>query len=209
MSPLINCSRKVYMKNKSNATKRTRNYATVVYPESAPADWVDLASAAKVPIVISPLHDRDINPTGEIKKPHWHVLVLYENVKTYEQAKELIISFGGVGCEIVQSLRGYARYLCHLDNPEKVQYSTDEVSCLFGVDYHNLIGLPTDKYKLLREMKQWINDNNTIHFIDLYDYAAVHRDDWFRILSDNGTIVIKEYLRSKEYKERLQNEQSQ
>lgn len=192
------------VKNKKvNGRGRTRNFATIVYPESAPDDWVDLLKEQKVPSIISPLHDLDVNPTGEIKKPHWHVMLLFDSVKTIEQATEMTLKFGGVGCEKIESLRGYARYLCHLDNPEKVQYEIDEVTCLFGADYLNIIGNPSDKYKAIQEMTNFINEENLIHYVDLFEYASIHRKDWFKVLCDNGTYVIKEYLRSKEYKQRI------
>ena len=46
---------------------RTRNYATVVYPDSAPENWQEILTQHFVPAFISPLHDKDLNPTGETK----------------------------------------------------------------------------------------------------------------------------------------------
>ena len=126
---------------------RTRNYGTIVYPESAPQDWQTILAEMCIPCFISPLHDSDINPDGETKKPHYHVMIMFEGVKTVEQATEIFNQIGGVGHEIVQSARGYARYLCHLDNPEKHQYSPDDVKAYGGADYVSVIGLAIDKYK--------------------------------------------------------------
>ena len=109
-------------KDKSSGGGRTRNFATVVYPESAPDNWQSILEEQFVPAFISPLHDSDLNPTGEPKKEHYHVVIMYDSVKTMEQAQDLFQKIGGVGCERVQSIRGYARYLCHLDNPDKHQY---------------------------------------------------------------------------------------
>ena len=67
---------------------RVRNFATVVYPESAPKDWQDILSRHCVPAFISPLHDKDTNPTGEPKKPHYHCIVYYENATTLKNVKE-------------------------------------------------------------------------------------------------------------------------
>lgn len=178
------------------ASKRTRNFATVVYPESAPDDWFDTLVDFKVPAFVSPLHDQDINPGGEIKKAHYHVMIMFEGVKTQEQAQELFNQIGGVGCETIQSIRGYARYLCHLDNPEKHQYLQEQVRGLCGADYPSIIGLALDKYKAIGEMMDYCNSNTVVSYSALLEYARDNRFDWFRILCDCGTMVMKEYLKS-------------
>lgn len=176
--------------------KRTRNYATVVYPESAPEDWLTRLGNYFVPCFVSPLHDLDINPYGEPKKPHYHVMIMYDSVKTIEQAREIIEDIGGVGVEIVNSVRGYARYLCHLDNPEKIQYDKGFVQSFYGADYDETIGLALDRYIAIREMINWCRDNGVFSYSQLFRYAMDNRADWFRVLCDNGTVVVKEYLKS-------------
>lgn len=182
---------------KSSSRGRTRNYATVVYPESAPDGWQEILSQQFVPAFISPLHDKDINPTGEPKKPHYHVVIMFEGVKTKEQATDIFNRIGGVGCEVVQSIRGYSRYLCHLDNPEKAQYKQEDVRSLCGADYTGTIGLVTDKYKAIGEMIDYCEEFNIYSYSDLLKYCRMERFDWFRVLCDNGTVVMKEYLKSK------------
>lgn len=177
-------------------TKRTRNYATVVYPDSAPENWQEILSEYYIPAFISPLHDLDINPFGEPKKPHYHVMIMYDSVKTIEQAKEVLSSIGGVGVEMVNSVRGYARYLCHLDNPEKIQYDKGFVKSLYGADYEETIGLALDKYIAIREMINFCRQNNIYSYAELFRFAMDNRQDWFRVLCDNGTVVLKEYLKS-------------
>lgn len=178
---------------------RTRNYATVVYPESAPDNWQDILADMFIPAFISPLHDKDINPTGEPKKAHYHVIIMFDAVKTKEQASEVFARINGVGCEVIQSLRGYARYLCHLDNPEKVKYDTDKVKSLAGADYISSIGLAIDKYTALAEMQDFCDKYNVISFYQLSNYARKNRSDWYRILSDCGSVFMREWLKSKQW----------
>ena len=178
------------------ADNRKRNFATVVYPESAPDNWRSILSGLFIPCFISPLHDQDNNPTGEPKKPHFHVMLMFEGKKTNEQVKELCETFGGVGLECVNSLRGYARYLCHLDNPEKHQYVASDVMAFGGADYSSTIGLVTDKYKCIREMIVFCKAHGVYSYSDLLLYSSEERDDWFRTLCDCGTLVMKEYLKS-------------
>jgi len=187
--------------DKSINNKRTRNFATVVYPDSAPDNWQEILSEQFVPAFISPLHDKDLDPDGNIKKPHWHVFIMFDGVKTVEQAKELFAKISGVGMEIVQSARGYARYLCHMDNPEKFQYSANDVRCFCGADYMGTIGLVTDKYKAIGEMIDFCENNGILSYSDLLKHCRNERFDWFRVLCDNGTVVMKEYLKSKSWTE--------
>lgn len=184
---------------KTSGGVRTRNFATVVYPDSAPSEWLSILQEQFIPGFVSPLHDVDVNPGGESKKPHYHVLITYDSLKTREQAKQVFDKIGGVGCEVVQSIRGYARYLCHLDNPEKAQYSKDAVICLSGADYATVIGLASDKYNALAEMEEFCERYNVVSFYALSRYASKHRTDWSRILKDCGAIYMREYLNSRKW----------
>lgn len=186
------------MEKKSNV--RTRNYASVVYPESAPKDWIDILEQLKIPCFISPLHDSDVNADGEIKKAHYHVMLMFDNVKTVDQAKAIFLQIGGVGCETVNSVRAYARYLCHLDNPDKFQYDTNLVKMFGGADYMTATGTMADKAKAIREMIQFINENDIICFADLLEFASINRSQWFDCLINSGSYVIKEFIKSRTWK---------
>jgi len=189
------------------ATTRTRNFATVVYLDSAPSDWQEILQSFCVQSFISPYHDKDLNPTGEVKKSHYHVMMMYDTVKTIEQATENFKKIGGVGCEIINSTRGYARYLCHLDNPEKQQYSQVDVKSICGADYVGIIGLVTDKYIIMGEMQDFCEKYNVVSFYLLCNYARKNRSDWYRSLCDNSSFYMKEYLKSKLWSQDSKNNQ--
>lgn len=176
---------------------RARNFATVVYPESAPEGWMSILDEMHIPAFVSPIHDKDLNPTGEEKKAHYHVVIMFDGKKTMDQARDVFSQIGGVGCERVSTIRGYARYLCHLDNPEKTQYKIEDVTALSGADYTGVIGLPIDRYKTIREMCIFCRENDVDSFADLSDYAMENQFDWFRILCDSGAVYMREYLRSR------------
>lgn len=46
---------------------KSRTWGMVVYPESAPENWQELLSETFMQFAVSPLHDKDTNPDGEIK----------------------------------------------------------------------------------------------------------------------------------------------
>ena len=187
--------------------KRTRNWTTIVYPESAPDNWQLILEEEMVPALISPLHDKDVEATGEVKKPHYHVVIMFSGVKTMKQAKEVFDKINGVGIQQVKDVRAIARYLTHMDSADKAQYDINDVVALSGADYHSMIEAPSDKYQSIKEMMFWIKENDIIMYADLLEYASINRPDWFRTLCNNGTVVIREYLRSvqyrRDYKKRL------
>ena len=76
--------------NTSKKETRARSWTAVFYPESAPKNWRVILDDLHVEWVCSPLHDQDLNPTGELKKPHYHLLVMFGHVKSYEQVVELL-----------------------------------------------------------------------------------------------------------------------
>lgn len=188
-------------------TKRTRNYATIVYQESAPENWLKLLEEICIPAFVSPIHDKDVNAEGELKKPHYHVLLMFDGVKTQMQAQEVFALIGGVGAEPIQSVRSYARYLVHLDNPDKAQYAIEDVISMSGADYRILISLASDKYSAIGEMIEFCTKNNIESFSVLLLYAKNNREDWFRVLCDSATVTITQFLKShywerhKSYKE--------
>ena len=74
------------------------------------------------------LHNKDYFPNGELKKPHFHLILgIEENNKI---AKKKITDFFNDDSILVRNIRnpkGYARYLTHKDNLEKAQYNDNEV----------------------------------------------------------------------------------
>lgn len=186
------------MENNINK-RRTRNYACIVYPESAPKDWMIRLSEQCVRAIVSPCHDRDKNDNGTKKKVHFHVVLMFSGVKTIEQAREVFDIINGVGTEPIKCLQAYARYLCHLDNEDKFRYSTDDVITFCGVDYYSLINLATDKYSAISEMMDFCIENDVVSYAELLLYSKNYREDWFRVLCDNGTATIVQFLKSRSW----------
>ncbi len=178
---------------------RTRNYATVLYPESAPANWMSILEEQCVPAFISPLHDKDVDADNNPKKEHYHVMILFEGCKTKEQAKEIFDSIGGVGVEAVKNSRAYARYLCHLNNRDKFQYDINDVISLSGADYNTMISLAKDKYTAIGEMIEFCLANDMISYAMLLLYAKKNRFDWFKVLCDSGSVTMVQFLKSRSW----------
>lgn len=192
-------------KKETNKVARGRNWAFIVYPDSAPENWRTLVSDLHIPALLSPLH-KDINPDETEKKQHWHLLVMFEGNKSIEQMQEIADMLNSPRPQRVDSLRGYARYLIHADNPEKVQYNAMDVVSFGGADYHIIANLANDKYEAIAEMISWCLRYQIYSYATLLTYAMNNNIGWYRCLCDNGTRVMKEFLQTKywELKEGLE-----
>ena len=121
-------------KEKTRGHDRTRIWSAVVYPDSAPENWREVLDDLHIEWVESPLHEFDTNPTGEVKKAHWHIVMSFDGPKSFEQVCEILEP---LHCPIPQkchALRGAVRYMAHLDNPEKYQYPTSGIVPHGGFD---------------------------------------------------------------------------
>lgn len=181
---------------------RTRTWTIVMYPESAPSNWRDLIDSFHIEWIESPLHDKDLNADGEIKKAHWHVLLMFGGVKTYEQVRELTEVLNCPSPQKCHNAKALVRYMAHLDNPEKAQYNAVDIKAHGGVDIAEMLRpSSSERYVLVREMRNFIRDNKIMEFQDLLDYAADYRfDDWFPLLCDNSTILVTNYIKSQRHR---------
>lgn len=184
---------------KKQENQRSRNWSFIVYPESATKNWKQILQDLYVPTVISPLHDKDVNPEGSPKKAHYHILLMFKGVKSYKQILDITTSLNAPIPQIVHSAKGLVRYMAHLDNPEKAQYEIGDIEGLSGVDLTELLKPSSqDRYSMIREMLQFINDNQIIEFEDILYYAMQEKfDTWFPLLCDNSAYVIDSAIKSK------------
>ena len=63
-----------------------------------------------------------------------------------------------------QVVSGAARYLCHLDNPEKHRYNPEDVKQLGGLVYDEIINSASDDLLTLYEIFDWIDANVCVSF---------------------------------------------
>ena len=105
-------------------------WSIVTYPTEA--DLFRLGIDNRIRTYAYIRHDKDILEDGTPKEPHYHVLLSLYDTKTHQQVvkwlkREIFCSGCNVLAQPIKSRAGAWRYLCHLDDPEKVQYSQDEI----------------------------------------------------------------------------------
>lgn len=137
-----------------------RNWSLIFYPESTDEKkLVNAIKRLKTPAAISPLHKDDVwdvmdiedwlvkhkgDPesvkdapkVGELKKPHWHVLLRFKGNKRRHQIDEWVATFtdSHVNAFVPPDADGDLRYMAHLDDPDKAQYHVSDIQLFGGID---------------------------------------------------------------------------
>lgn len=167
-------------------------------------EWIGNLKGTMWKGFISPLHYKDkVEGENKIKKPHWHVMIMFGTnaKKSWDRQIKPVVTeiFGEKGYTQkinIQSPQGYARYLCHIDNPEKAQYNKDDVICFGGSNYLMTINTTEDNARVQREIIMFIKDNDVLFFNNLVDWCLENNDEWYHFLSKN-CFFIKEYLKGR------------
>ena len=179
---------------------RSRNFATLLYPDSMPEDIWEKLDELKIEVYVSPLHDKDKFKNGDLKKPHYHVVLCFDGKKSMEQVKRIVNDLGAVGLEIVESKKSYLRYLCHLDSVDKNTYNTEQVRCFGGANYQAYYEEGAYSNALLRLRKdilKYIVLEREYSFSNLVIYAMQNElDEWLSFLLSKNGIAIREFQRS-------------
>ena len=182
-----------------NAKKRTWTF--VLYPESAPPDWRAKIKISGLLAAISPLHDKDINPTGEAKKAHYHLLLVYSGPTTYSAVATFTASLNATIPQPLESVRGMYRYFTHKDNPEKYQYDESDISTLNGFNIADLVELTKSEVNAIKA--QIISTIRTVGFTEYADLVDFLIDNEMLVEYDvvvNNTFFFNSYIASRRFK---------
>lgn len=176
------------MAGKSTTPRNTR-WTSIVYPESASSNFLDILKEFHVPFLLSPLHDKDVDGDGEIKKAHYHLVLYFDSLKSASQAQVIFDAIGGVGCQSVQSPVSYARYLIHADDPDKYQYAAEDVIA-YGLDYMQCsLDEKSLKYLGISDVISYVIENDIQSFSRLLIVSSQLNRHIFETVCDNAYLV--------------------
>lgn len=185
------------------ADKRLRVFATILWKESVTENFIQIIDDWHVPAFLSPLHDKDMKEDGTLKKEHWHLMVMFDGKKSDDQVRELFSTVGGVGLERIQSGIGMARYLIHLDNPEKYQYNRSDVTCFGGADYEEYILKSKDEIKFIIELSIMIIDNDIDNVADAFMLCyELERHDLMTQLTKRSSFWFTQLCKASAYRKK-------
>ena len=185
------------------ATKnvKKRNWAFVLYPESAPENWRELLQQTGLQCVISPLHDKDLDPDGNPKKAHHHIILVYSGPTSFNVVKQLTESLNQPIPQALEQVRGYYRYLTHKDNPEKAQYSEDDIETINGFNIADLVELTKSEvnaYK--RKLQELIIKLECYEYCDFMDFLLDSEMLTEYDIASNNTYFFEKYISSRRNK---------
>lgn len=184
---------------KSNVKKR--NWAFVLYPESAPDNWIEILQKTGLQCAISPLHDKDIDPTGEPKKAHYHIILCYSGPTSFNVVKTICDSLNQPIPQALEQVRGYYRYLTHKDNPEKYQYADEEIRTINGFNISDFIELSkSEVLEIKKKLQELIRTECIIEYSDFMDYLLDNGMSLEYEVGSNNTYFFEKYIASKRNK---------
>lgn len=185
------------MAEKKENTKK-RNWTFVLYPESAPADWLEKLKLSGLMSAISPLHDKDVNPTGEKKKSHYHVLLVYSGPTTYNAVAKFTASLNATIPQALESVRGMYRYFSHKDNPEKYQYDENEITTVNGFNIADLVELTKSEVNQIKtNILRFIREVGIEEYSDLVDFLVDNELTSEYDVAINNTFFFNTYITSR------------
>ena len=191
--------------SKKGYNVKKRNWAFVLYPESAPDDWREQLQKSGLQVAVSPLHDKDIDPNGEPKKAHYHIILIYSGPTSYSVVNALCSSLNQPIPKPLESVRGYFRYFTHKDNPDKFQYNDDDITYINGfniLDFVELTKSEVNMYK--RKIQQIIRDGDITEYCELMD-ILLDSDGYSNEydVASSHTLFFNNYLCSRRNKLKL------
>lgn len=181
---------------------KKRAWTGVLYDDSANPKWRELIEETHLQYCYV-YHDKDINPDGTKKEPHYHIMWSYDGPQTQKQAEEIgkLIGVKNGIVQPVNSIKGMYRYFTHKDNPEKYQYKEAIIKIGNGFEIDSINELTTKEIKeIKKELQHFIKDNDIYEYSDFMD-CVEDNDDWYQVAS-TSTMFFDKYITSRRNKKR-------
>ncbi len=176
---------------------KKRNWAFILYPESAPANWQEILQQTGLLIAISPLHDKDLDPNNELKKAHFHIILCYSGPTSFNVVKKITDNLNSPIPIPLEAVRGYYRYFTHQDNPDKYQYNESEIINLNGFNIRDFVDLTYSEINSIKkELQKIIRQNNIFEYSDLLDFLLDNDFDNFWEVASSNTYFFNTYITS-------------
>lgn len=178
-------------------SSQSRIFHIVLYPDSTLYDTTFVLSDLVVNLnsVVQYaycLHDKDLGDSGDLLKPHYHlVLKCKYPVKYSDVCTKLGLPESAINLPVSshrQSFRSMVRYLIHADSPKKFQYAFEDIISNFSCsDYFDLSSSDDDSSAFRELLDFMLEGHPTKKSIALYACNSgllKYYNRYYRILWD-------------------------
>lgn len=202
-------SNKKNEEKQDNHNTKYRFFASIYYPEDRLfSEVVSYLTSHQIPCFISPEHKPEGEGADDQKKVHRHILFIFDGPRRLEWLK-LALSVVNINhVQWVTDAHAYARYLIHLDDPDKEQFEngSSEIQTIGSLNY-DYWSAPkytyTEKYD---EIITFVYENDVLSFANFVMWCKVNKPEWFTLIVRKSSFqnTLLNIMRSLTYAPRLQ-----
>ena len=194
---------------------KSKYFCCLLYPDSTTYDVekvIKSLAEEHLTFAVSPIHDRDVDDDGCLKKSHYHLLLAYSSATTLNNICGWFNACGMPESDlhavrVCASGVGYYRYLTHKDNPDKFQYDDNDIRVFNDSDeiFKKFSKTASNKIDDLVRIFHIVDELDTISFHNLIQYLMLNERDLFKLVTSSSALAIcvKEYQRSLEYDKKI------
>lgn len=186
-------------------TTKARHFGFLLYPDSIPENWREQLESLGVSMAVSPLHDKDKNSDGTLKKPHYHVIYIARNPVTIESVRKKIKRKLGnssvAHIEIIDHIKGSYEYLTHESKDAKAKnkyvYDKKDILHINDFDIDRYVTLDESQKKELRnQLFDLINHCGIVNMKELaafldwrgQEYGITNKRDVIDVIASNSNL---------------------
>lgn len=171
--------------------EKSRNWTFILYPESAPIDWLPQLKLSGLPFAISPEHNLDVDKNGELLKPHRHCFVRFPTARGYTSVLSLTKSLNATIPQKVYSVKGLYEYFIHNGLEDKFHYDPADIITGNGFD------LDEKSVNPLPDIFSLIKKERLFEFSLFMDFLVDSRPDLLDIMCNQRYYwIVNKYIES-------------
>lgn len=171
--------------------EKSRNWTFILYPESAPIDWLSQLKLTGLPFAISPEHNLDVDKNGELLKPHRHCFVRFPTARGYTSVLSLTKSLNATIPQKVYSVKGLYEYFIHNGLENKYHYDPADIITGNGFD------LDEKSVNPLPDIFSLIKKERLFEFSLFMDFLVDNRPDLLDIMCNQRYYwIVNKYIES-------------